>query len=262
MRRLCVERVKYFFFCLIGYVMKMEYDRPTGDLLVKTISVLGTQKRHKFHISEAGPPSKATAFSSFQANGKSFFMHSEVFEDRELLSKILGAYSAFEDPKLWEDSQTQKTDKASDWPVINNNIYFSCVQFMNFFMGACTTCIIAVWSYFFIRSSKWHVFGNSFRYTHVLVYSISPHYIMHSQAQSANKDSFRAYITVAPCLFYQCTHVHQESSIWCQYTQKNFQKGLKKYRMNTTVIEVADVEWSIFQSEGCVHLMKWFLFGP
>lgn len=95
--------------------MKMEYDRQSGDLLVKTISVLGTQKRHQFHISEAGPPSKATAFSSFQAKGKSFFMHSEVFKDREVLSKILGAYSAFEDPKMWADPETPKTDKTSDW---------------------------------------------------------------------------------------------------------------------------------------------------
>lgn len=84
--------------------MKMEYSRQSGDLFVKTISVLGIMKKHQFHISEAGPPSKATAFSSFQAKGKSFFMHAEVFQDRDLLSKILGAYSVFEEPKIWEDS--------------------------------------------------------------------------------------------------------------------------------------------------------------
>lgn len=77
--------------------MKMEYNRASGDISVHTLSVLAMQKRHNFHISEAGPPSKATAFSSFQARGKSFFMHAEVFEDRDLLTKLLGAYSIFEE---------------------------------------------------------------------------------------------------------------------------------------------------------------------
>lgn len=94
-------------FSIVGYVMKMAYNRQSGDLLVTTISVVGGLKKHKFNISEAGPPSKATAFSSFQAKGKSYFMHSEVFEDRELLSKILGAYSVFEEPKMWQNSSTK-----------------------------------------------------------------------------------------------------------------------------------------------------------
>ena len=72
--------------------------------MVHTVSLLGTLKKHTFNISEAGPPSKATAFSSFQAKGKSFFMHTEVFEDRALLSKILGAYSVFEEPKTWQET--------------------------------------------------------------------------------------------------------------------------------------------------------------
>lgn len=71
--------------------------------MVHTLSVIGTLKKHKFNITEAGPPSKATAFSSFQAKGKSFFMHTEVFEDRKLLTQLLGAYSVFEEPKMWED---------------------------------------------------------------------------------------------------------------------------------------------------------------
>jgi hypothetical protein len=88
--------------------MKMEYDRQSGDLFVRTVSMLGTTKKHQFHLSEAGPPSKATAFSSFQAKGKSFFMHSEVFQDKDLLSKILGAFSMFEDPKMWEKDSVKQ----------------------------------------------------------------------------------------------------------------------------------------------------------
>lgn len=89
--------------------MKMVFNRQSGDLSVQTISVLGMLKKYKFHISEAGPPSKATAFSSFQAKGKSFFMHTEVFEDRALLSKIVGAYSVFEEPKMWDESANNKS---------------------------------------------------------------------------------------------------------------------------------------------------------
>ena len=77
----------------------MMYDRVSGDVSVQTLSLLSRLKEHSFHVSEAAPPSKATAFSSFQARGKSFFLHTEVFEDRELLTKLLGAYSVFEEQK-------------------------------------------------------------------------------------------------------------------------------------------------------------------
>ena len=96
---------------LAGYVIKMEYNRETGDTLIKTVSLLGLNKRHQFNISEAGPPSKATAFSTFQARGKSYFMHTEVFEDRALLNKILGAYSVFEDPKTWSSDPSTDTSR-------------------------------------------------------------------------------------------------------------------------------------------------------
>ncbi len=92
--------------------MKMEYNRKTGDMMVQTISALASLKKHNFNISEAGPPSKATAFSSFQAKGKSYYMHTEVFQDRDLLSKILGAYSVFEEQKTWrkEDVTVPKSN--------------------------------------------------------------------------------------------------------------------------------------------------------
>lgn len=91
--------------------MKMEYNRLSGDLSVQTLSLLSTLKRHSFHISEAGPPSKSTAFSSFQAKGKSFFMHTEVFKDRDLLTKILGAYSVFEEQAGLDRTASDKVNK-------------------------------------------------------------------------------------------------------------------------------------------------------
>ena len=108
--RLC--ETPYPFYWSLGYVMRMEYNGKTGDMTVHTLSVLAKLKHHHFNISEAGPPSKATAFSSFQAKGKSYFMHTEVFQDRELLSKILGAYSVFEERKTWTkgDSTMQKSN--------------------------------------------------------------------------------------------------------------------------------------------------------
>lgn len=85
---------------LSGYVMKFRYNRETEEVVINTLSLLAMKKEHRFHISAAGPPSKAIAFSTFQAEGKSFFMHTEIFQDRELLSKLLGAYITFED--IWD----------------------------------------------------------------------------------------------------------------------------------------------------------------
>ena len=50
----------------------------------------------QFHISEAGPPNSVTSFSTFQANGVGYFLHSEVFEDRQLLSQLVGSFDVFE----------------------------------------------------------------------------------------------------------------------------------------------------------------------
>ena len=79
-----------------GYVIQMYFDEDTKTVQLYTLSMFGRKKLHQFNISEAGPPSSATAFSSFQARGKSYFLHAEVFKDRKVLSGLLGAYSELE----------------------------------------------------------------------------------------------------------------------------------------------------------------------
>ena len=76
--------------------MKVEYDREKENLAIHSLTLFARLKKYDVHISETGPPSKAIAFSTFQAKGKSFFMHTEVFQDRKLLTRILGAFSVFE----------------------------------------------------------------------------------------------------------------------------------------------------------------------
>ncbi len=86
----------------------MEYTKKSGEVTIYTLSLLAMLKKFDFHISESGPPSKAIAFSSFQARDKPFFLHTEVFKDRELLSKLLGAYSVFEESLAVKDANKSK----------------------------------------------------------------------------------------------------------------------------------------------------------
>lgn len=87
-----------------GYVIQMYFDEETKTVKLYTLSVFGRKKLHQFNISEAGPPSSATAFSSFQACGKSYFLHAEVFKDRKVLSGLLGAYTELETSDMQGDT--------------------------------------------------------------------------------------------------------------------------------------------------------------
>ena len=98
-----------------GYVIKMYYDPKSEHLRVYTLTMFAGKRGHTFHLSEAGPPESLAAFSTFQAQGKSYFMHTEVWDNKELLGKILGAHMALENSELWErdKSKTSKTVTSS-----------------------------------------------------------------------------------------------------------------------------------------------------
>lgn len=97
-----------------GYVIEMYFDPKSERLRVHTLTMLAGKRCHTFHLSEAGPPESITAFSTFRAQGKSYFMHTEVMENKDLLGKILGPYSALENGELWEQDRTSnKQDKTS-----------------------------------------------------------------------------------------------------------------------------------------------------
>ena len=78
------------------YVTKLYFDKSTGMVAVERYSMFLKRRVAQFHISEAGPPNSVTSFSTFQANGVGYFLHSEVFEDRQLLSQLVGSFDVFE----------------------------------------------------------------------------------------------------------------------------------------------------------------------
>ncbi len=75
-----------------GYVIRMLYNAHTQMAAAYTLSLIALIKRNEFHLSESGPPPSTAGFSSFQARGKSYFLHSETFEDRQLLGQLIGSY--------------------------------------------------------------------------------------------------------------------------------------------------------------------------
>ena len=80
---------------LRGYILRLHYHRNSQVVAVDTLSVLARKKRMEFHISEVKPPPSTIGFHTFQANGKSFFLHTEVFEDKKLLSALLSGSGTF-----------------------------------------------------------------------------------------------------------------------------------------------------------------------
>lgn len=96
-----------------GYVIEMYYDPKAEKLRVYTLTMFAKKRCQTFHLSEAGPPESLTAFSTFQAQGKSYFMHTEVMENKELLGKILGPYMALESSELWSKDRTLDSDTSN-----------------------------------------------------------------------------------------------------------------------------------------------------
>ena len=91
---------------LKGYVLRLHFNQTSQAVAVDTLSVLARKKTAEFHVSEAQPPPNTIGFHTFQAKGKPFFLHTEVFEDKKLLSALLGAKDTFA-KKQSTDTNTQ-----------------------------------------------------------------------------------------------------------------------------------------------------------
>ena len=78
------------------YVTKLHFNKSTGMFAVERYSMFLRKRVAQFHISDSGPPNSVTSFSTFQANGIGYFLHTEVFKDKELLSQLVGSYAVFE----------------------------------------------------------------------------------------------------------------------------------------------------------------------
>lgn len=81
------------------YVMRMwltngERTQLVADpeLTVETLTLFAQLTKHHFKLSDASPPPAGSMHPmlSFQAKGKSFFVHPEVFEDRDFAEKLIG----------------------------------------------------------------------------------------------------------------------------------------------------------------------------
>lgn len=79
-----------------AYVTQLFYNPATQSVAAHTLNLFGRTKRNEFQVSEARPPTQLTAFTTFQARGKSYFLHSEGLEDKGLLTALLGDYSVLE----------------------------------------------------------------------------------------------------------------------------------------------------------------------
>lgn len=80
-----------------GYVCRLYYHRGSGQLKAVTLDMIGREKETHFHISEAIPPDKVAALSTFAANGKNYFLHADIFGDPELLQRLAGPQIFYEE---------------------------------------------------------------------------------------------------------------------------------------------------------------------
>lgn len=89
-----------------SYVTRMWHSRDKDQLVIHTLSLLARTKQKEFAVSEAGPPGNVASFATFKAGRERFFLHTEVFEDKNLLSRILGSYTEFEKLHSSQDPPT------------------------------------------------------------------------------------------------------------------------------------------------------------
>lgn len=80
------------------YVMRMWFTNGEStqgtvqdpELTVETVTLFAQLTKHHFKLSDVSPPANSMhPMLSFQAKGKNFFVHPEVFEDREFAEKLI-----------------------------------------------------------------------------------------------------------------------------------------------------------------------------
>lgn len=91
-----------------GYVMRLHYNEMSQTVITDLLSVFAHSKQETFHISEAGPPPQGIGFHTFKAKERSYFLHTELFQDKKLLSALLGAHGIILDNK--KNGQQPKED--------------------------------------------------------------------------------------------------------------------------------------------------------
>ena len=91
-----------------GYVMRLYYNETSQTVMTDLLTVFARRKQETFHISESGPPPQGIGFHTFKAKQRSYFLHTELFQDKKLLSALLGARGIIPDKR--RNGQQPKVD--------------------------------------------------------------------------------------------------------------------------------------------------------
>jgi transmembrane protein 70 len=70
------------------YVHKMFYNAATETFIVETMSMLARRKETEFKLNEIRLAKEPTAFTTFQAQGKKYFLHTDLLEAQQVLQFI------------------------------------------------------------------------------------------------------------------------------------------------------------------------------
>lgn len=70
------------------YVNKLYFDAEERMFIAETLSLFGTRKRHSFHVGDVEIPKVESAFSTFIASGRKYFIHLEFKEGEQIMSYI------------------------------------------------------------------------------------------------------------------------------------------------------------------------------
>ena len=76
-----------------GYITRLYCDNK--NLSAITYDLIGREKLTQFHLSEAKPPDRVATLSTFQAKGQTYFIHTDIFEDVDLLQRLAGPLPVF-----------------------------------------------------------------------------------------------------------------------------------------------------------------------
>lgn len=70
------------------YVHKLYYSAATETFIAETMSVLARRKEAQFKLHEIRLAKEPTAFTTFQAKGKKYFLHTDLLEAQQVLQFI------------------------------------------------------------------------------------------------------------------------------------------------------------------------------
>ena len=96
-----------------GYIIKLHYAELSQTVGVDTLTIFACRKHQEFHISECGPPSQGIGFNTFRARGRSYFLHTEVFQDKKLLSALLGVHSILGNKRHGQQPKANFNDEST-----------------------------------------------------------------------------------------------------------------------------------------------------